>query len=123
MQTTINSETEKKSRKQFESFNFDNLEYVLNTNKPYEGKEYENNCLYPGLVSNGPEDTRPDKLIDKHYGCYDSHKKAFINEFNDDLDFLMICEGDVKLEISNDLFYDTVMRVANIMDKIGRAHV
>jgi autotransporter strand-loop-strand O-heptosyltransferase len=116
LQTSINSETEKKSRKQFDSFNFDNLEYVLNINKPYEGKEYQNNCLYPGLVSNGPEDTRPDKLIDKHYGCYDSHKKAFINQFDDDLDFLIICEGDVKLEVPNDLFYDTVMRIANIMN-------
>lgn len=116
LQTTMNSETEKKSRNQFDSFNFDNLEYVLNINKPYEGEEYKNNCLYPGLVSNGPEDTRPDKLIDKHYGCYDSHKKAFINEFDDDLDFLIICEGDVKLEVSNDLFYNAVIRIANIMD-------
>ncbi len=116
LQTTINSETEKKSRKQFDGFNFDGLEYVLNINKPYEGKEYQNNCLYPGLVSNGAEDTRPDKLIDKHYGCYDSHKKAFINEFNGDLDFLIICEGDVKLEVPSDLFYDTIMRIANIMD-------
>ena len=116
LQTTINSETEKRSRKQFDNFNFDNLEYVLNTNKPYEGEEYKNNCLYPGLVSNGPEDTRPDKLIDKHYGCYDSHKKAFINEFDDDLDFLIICEGDVKLEVSNDLFHNAVIRIANIMD-------
>ena len=116
MQTTINSETEKKSRKQFDGFNFDGLEYVLNINKPYEGKEYQNNCLYPGLVSNGPEDTRPDKLIDKHYGCYDSHKKAFINEFDGDLDFLIICEGDVKLEVPSDLFYDAIMRIANIMD-------
>lgn len=116
LQTTMNSETEKKSRNQFDCFNFDNLEYVLNINKPYEGEEYKNNCLYPGLVSNSPEDTRPDKLIDKHYGCYDSHKKAFINEFDGDLDFLIICEGDVKLEVSNDLFYDTIMRVANIMD-------
>ena len=116
LQTTINSETEKKSRKQFDGFNFDGLKYVLNINKPYEGKEYQNNCLYPGLVSNGPEDTRPDKLIDKHYGCYDSHKKAFINEFDGDLDFLIICEGDVKLEVPSDLFYDTIMRIANIMD-------
>ena len=122
LQTTINSETEKKSRKQFDSFNFDNLEYVLNTNKPYEGEEYKNNCLYPGLVSNGLEDARPDKLIDKHYGCYDSHKKAFINEFDGDIDFLIICEGDMKLEVSADLFYDTIIRIADIMNTENMAY-
>jgi autotransporter strand-loop-strand O-heptosyltransferase len=117
LQTTINSEAEKQSRSIFDNFKFHNIKYTLTINKPYEGEEYKNNCLYPGLVSSGHEDTREDRLIDKHYGCYDSHKKAFINEFDDDLDFLIVCEGDVKLEVSNDLFYDTIMRVANIMDR------
>ena len=56
-------------------------------------------------------------MTNRHYGCYTSHKKAFIDEFSDDIDFLMICEGDVKLEVSEDLFYDTVMTVCNIMQK------
>lgn len=122
LQTTVNSEAEIKSREQFNNFNFKNIEYVLNTNEPYNGEEYKNNCLYPNLVSTGVEDTRPDKLTNKHYGCFTSHKKAFINEFNNDIDFLMICEGDVKLEVSNTLFYDTVMRVASIMERENIAY-
>ena len=117
LQTTINSESEQKSRKAFETFKFDNLKYVLHINQPYSGQEYKNNCLYPGLISNGDNDNRIDKLTNRHYGCYTSHKKAFIDEFSDDIDFLMICEGDVKLEVSEDLFYDTVMTVCNIMQK------
>lgn len=122
LQTTVNSEAEQKSRKAFEAFNFNNFKYVLHINKPYSGQEYKNNCLYPGLLSNGNADDRPDKLTDKHYGCYSSHKKAFISEFNHDVDFLMICEGDVKLEVSNDLFYDTVMKVSDIMEKENIAY-
>ena len=117
LQTTINSESEQKSRKAFETFKFDNLKYVLHINQPYSGQDYKNNCLYPALISNGDNDNRIDKLTDRHYGCYTSHKKAFIDEFNDDIDFLMICEGDVKLEVSDDLFHETVMMVSNIMQK------
>ena len=117
LQTTINSEAEKLSRMAFNNFNYNNIKYVLDINEPYQGEDYKNNCLYPKLISGGSQDARPDKLTDKHYGCYSSHKKAFINEFDNDTDFLIICEGDVKLEVSSDLFYNTIMRVANIMQR------
>jgi autotransporter strand-loop-strand O-heptosyltransferase len=117
LQTTVNSESEVKSRTVLQSFNYANIKYSLNVNEPYCGDDYKNNCLYPALISTGVNDKRPDKLTDKHYGCFTSHKNAFIKEFDDDVDFLMICEGDVKLEVPNDIFYDTIIRVANIMER------
>ena len=117
LQTTKNSESEIKSRLALRNFNRKNLQYSLHINEPYCGDDHKNNCLYPKLISTGENDTRPDKLTNKHYGCFTSHKKAFIQEFNDDVDFLIICEGDMKLEVNNDLFYDIIIRVANIMQR------
>jgi len=45
-----------------------------------------------------------------HFGCWKAQRRAVEEEFDDDLDFLIICERDVVLTIPPDEFYRKVMR-------------
>lgn len=109
LQTNLHTEKEIQSKDFIEKFKEFGIEYVNYKNKLYDGDEYLNNCLYPSLLNSNT----PDKLTKNHYGCYDSFKKAIINEF-DDCEFLIICEGDCKFEISHEHFLDLLENASQI---------
>lgn len=69
--------------------------------------------MYPSLLNNNKED----QLTKSHYGCYDSFKKAILNDFNDDIDYLIICEGDCLFEYDHKDFLNILNRVIDICDK------
>jgi hypothetical protein len=85
----------------------------LYQNKLYDGSDYLDNCLYPGLLDNDKEDG----LKKSHFGCYDSFKKAILNDFDDDIDYLLICEGDCLFEYNHLDFINILNRVVDICDK------
>jgi GR25 family glycosyltransferase involved in LPS biosynthesis len=55
-----------------------------------------------------------DKLTNRHYGCFDSYRKAILNEFNDNVDYLIICEGDCLFEISHTEFIAILNQITEI---------
>lgn len=109
IQTTINSDNEKKSKSFIEKFEKYGIKYVNHKNHLCDNEEYLKNCLYPDLLhSNGP-----DKLTSRHYGCFDSHKKAVLKEFTEDVDFLIVCEGDCLFEKSHTEFIALLNNITN----------
>lgn len=113
LQTTRNLDSEKKSKQFIEKFSQFGIEYINYKNKIYSGNEHLNNCLYPDLLTTNGED----KLSLGHYGCYSSTKKGILEQFSNDVDYLLICEGDCLFETTHDLFVDLLNKITNICDK------
>lgn len=119
-QTTRNDEREQLSRQSLEPLKDLGIEYVLNINEPYTDLPPSDNCLRPQCVTNTfftQEQIQKygTALTPGHYGCYLSHKNAIINEFTEDVDFFILCEGDCKLEISPEDFISLVNKVSSLM--------
>jgi hypothetical protein len=54
-------------------------------------------------------------LTPAHYGCFESFKNGIISEFDKDLDFLIVCEGDCLIEVPIDEFINKVKESCNII--------
>lgn len=58
------------------------------------------NCADPSMIRDSqPEDGSP-WLSYGHYGAYQAHRRAILEEFSEDLDALVVIEGDVIFNIS-----------------------
>lgn len=113
LQTTINSQNEIASRNFIEKFNKFGITYVNYQNEIDNTDAYLKNCLYPGLLNSDKDD----QLNSKHYGCYNSFKTAIKKEFTDDIDFLIICEGDCLFECSHEQFLKILQQIVNICQR------
>jgi len=77
------------------------------------------NCLDPDIINPSKELIHePPVLSYGHYGCYKSNKDAIIEEFDDDMDLMILIGGDVVTDLSPDEFYDKVMEAY----ELGIAH-
>lgn len=112
LQTTRNDEKEQKSREQLQKVREYGWEYILHTNTPYTDLPPKHNCQRPDCVSYELFDEQTiqrigTQLTPSHYGCYLAFKEAILSEF-EDCDYLMVCEGDCKLEMPIEDFIKTV---------------
>jgi hypothetical protein len=113
LQTTLNNEKEQKSREQLQKVADRGWEYILHRNIPYADLPPKHNCQRPDCVSlelfDEPTIQRfGTALCPSHFGCYESFKYAILSEFDSEYDFLMLCEGDCRIETSIDEFVKTV---------------
>lgn len=125
LQTTINDEREQKSREQLSKVGAYDWQYVLHTNKPYMDLPPKFNCQRPDCVSMVLFDEQRVQqlgtaLTPAHYGCYQAFKNAILAEFDSDLDYLIVCEGDCKLELEIEEF---VKQVEEIAYSIRKHHI
>lgn len=120
LQTTLNLDKEIKSRNQLLSLTKHGWEYVLHQNKPYEDLPPTKTCLRPECVS---EKLFDEDVVQKlgtaltpaHYGCYESFKLGILSEFSDDIDFLMVCEGDCEIDMDIDWFVSKVEKACKVI--------
>jgi hypothetical protein len=77
---------------------------VNRTELPYE------NCKDPGII-NPSKDliNNPPTLSYGHYGAYKAHTQGILENFTDDIDALIIAEGDSFTNLTPDEFYDKVL--------------
>ena len=119
LQTTNNDEREQISREQLLKLQDYGIEYVLHQNQPYKSLPPSHNCLRPDCVSMTKfEEGHPlqgQALTPPHYGCFTSFRDGIISEFDKDLDFLIVCEGDCLLEVPYQEFIDKVYRACDIV--------
>lgn len=73
--------------------------------------------MYPEIVKESLENSHPPHLSYGHYGAYDAHKRASINEFTENVDALIIIESDVVFDCTPQEFYDTVIEAYNLGKK------
>jgi len=67
------------------------------------------NCMDPGIINFSKEfKNEPPVLTYGHYGAYQAHTKGILENFDSDLDALIIMEGDAYTDLSVDDFYNKV---------------
>jgi hypothetical protein len=120
LQTNIQDDREIKSFKSLSPIKKLGVEYVRYKNKPYKNLPPSDTCARPISVSMELFDeettkTRGTALTPAHYGCYKSFKDGILNEFTDDVDFLIVCEGDCILEVSPQEFMETAKKCGEII--------
>jgi hypothetical protein len=74
--------------------------------------------MYPEIVKESLEDSIPPHLSYGHYGGYNAHKRATIQEFSEELDALVIIESDVAFDVSPEEFHKIVIEGY----ELGRKH-
>lgn len=125
LQTTLNLEKEQQSREQLQTVSQYGWNYVLHQNEPYKGLPPANTCMRPDCVSMELFDEETVQrigtaLTPAHYGCYESFKIGILSEFDEDCDFLMVCEGDCKIETS---VSDFIARVEATCQTISESNI
>jgi FkbM family methyltransferase len=82
--------------------------------------------LPPASKSARPHDVslelKPNALTPAHYGCYDSFKTAVLSEFDSDIDFLLVFEGDAKIQ-DHDLFIEKLNEAMTLTTKYNLDYV
>lgn len=120
LQITKDDERQEKSRNSIQGVRDFGWEYVLHTNIPYTDLPPKYNCLRPDCVSidlfNEEQVGRlGTALTPSHFGCYESFKNAVLSEFDSDIDFLMLCEGDCVIEVPIQEFVEKVERACELI--------
>lgn len=120
LQTTRNDDREQKSYESLSKVSEYGIEYVLHKNEPYTSLPPSHNCLRPQCVSmNLFDDEKSERLgtalTPAHYGCYESFKNGILSEFDSDIDFLIVCEGDCIIEVPTQEFVDRVFESAKLI--------
>lgn len=122
LQTTNNDEREQLSRESLKRVSDYGIEYVLHTNEPYKSLPPSHNCVRPQCVSMELFDE--DKvnqlgtaLTPPHYGCFESFKNGILSEFDNELDFLIVCEGDCLIESSIEEFVEKLKQSCDLVNE------
>ena len=126
LQTTRNDEREQKSRESLKYVVDYGWEYIIHTNEPYTDLPPKHNCQRPQCVSMELFDDQQvselgTALTPSHYGCFESFKNGIMSEFDDSIDFLVVCEGDCIIEVPLEEFVNKVESSYQIIEdnKIG----
>ena len=69
-----------------------------------------NTCWENAIINETCEGNDSYCLSYGHYGAYMAHKRAITQEFSNDLDALIILEGDVITELNSDDFFNTIKK-------------
>lgn len=98
----------------------DNLSQIIKYGIPYI--QHFNDVytdLPPVSKSNRPHDVsmelKSGALTPAHYGCYDSFRTALLSEFDSELDYFLIFEGDAKIQ-NHELFIDKLNQAFQIIE-------
>lgn len=83
-------------------------EYIPFFNQPYISIPPSHNCLRPDDVEKEGALVDEKTLTGAHYGCYEAFKNAVLAYLNNDIDLLVVCEGDCKLEVPINEFVEFV---------------
>jgi hypothetical protein len=67
-------------------------------------------CWENAIISETCEGNDSYCLSYGHYGAYKAHKRAITQEFSNDLDALIILEGDVITELNPEDFFNTIKK-------------
>ena len=121
LQTTRNDEREQKSRESLKHVANYGWEYIIHTNTPYADLPPKYNCQRPNCVSMELFNEQQVQelgtaLTPSHYGCFESFKNGIMSEFDDSIDFLVVCEGDCIIEVPMQEFVNKVEKCCDIVN-------
>ncbi len=106
--STINKQLE--SRNHWEKIKDKFTSYVPRFNVVNRTELPIDTCAEPEIINPSKEfKHEPPSLSYGHYGCYKSNKDAIIEEFDADIDLLVLIGGDVVTNLSTEDFYSKIM--------------
>ena len=77
------------------------------------------NCMDPNIINPSKEfKNEPPVLTYGHYGAYRAHTQGIKENFDVDVDILIVAEGDSYTDLSPDDFYDKIIESYNLCKKI-----
>jgi len=80
---------------------------------PYE------NCKDPDIINPSKELINQTPVLSYgHYGAYLAHTQGILENFNEDVDALIIAEGDSYSDYSPEEFYNLVLESYNLLEKL-----
>ena len=78
------------------------------------------NCKDPSIINSSKEfKNEPPVLTYGHYGAYKAHTQGIYENFDEDVDLLIIAEGDSYTDLSPDEFYNKVIESYNLSKNIN----
>lgn len=96
------------------------IDYVQHWNLLYHDRPPVLRSRRPGdVVSHNNTDNvraKDGALTPAHYGCYDSFRSAVLSEFDSDVDYLMIFEGDAYIQNTSE-FYNALESMIKDLDE------
>lgn len=84
------------------------IEYTIHYNVPMKTIPEGMRTLY------GEQDSK--HLKAGHFGCFEAFRKAIIEDFTDDFDFVVVCERDCLLEKDPNEVYELMKRTFRLME-------
>lgn len=112
--TLPNTEREQRSVRSIKKLEQIGIQYIQNINNPYTLPPPKENCARPNDISLTPGNC---KLAPGHFGNYQSHSKAILNEWSDDLDALLVFECDAILTKPLEYFLDILKQTYTECEK------
>lgn len=77
------------------------------------------NCKDPEIIDDSKDFiNNPPVLSYGHYGAYKAHTQGILENFSDDVDALIIVEGDAVTDLSPEEFYNRVLESYYLLDKV-----
>ncbi len=77
------------------------------------------NCKDPDIIDDSKELlNNPPVLSYGHYGAYKAHTQGILENFTEDIDALIVVEGDAISDLSPEDFYNKVMESYYLMEKL-----
>ncbi len=77
------------------------------------------NCMDPSIINPSKEfKNEPPVLTYGHYGAYRAHTQGIKENFDSDVDILIVAEGDSYTDLNPDEFYDSVINAHSLCEKI-----
>ena len=78
------------------------------------------NCMDPHIINTSKEfKNEPPVLTYGHYGAYRAHTQGIYENFDEDVDVLIVAEGDSYTNLSPDEFYDKVVESQSLCKRIN----
>jgi hypothetical protein len=112
--TEIESTREKNSILSLSPLGNLGIEYKQQINPRYLGEDWK---IRPAITQSEHTNHGPG-----HYGAYQSFKQAFLDNFTDDLDTLIVCECDCVLTCSPEEFVEKVKEGIEFSEKHNLSH-
>jgi FkbM family methyltransferase len=121
MQTTRGDDREVRSAKSLAPLADYGIRIVTHRNEPYSSPPPRHNCARPDCLGDGVSEygtpIGETSLTPAHYGCYESFRLAALREFDPDVDYLIMCEGDCILEVPPQEFVDRLNESFDIIER------
>jgi hypothetical protein len=78
------------------------------------------NCMCPDIINTSKDfKNEPPVLTYGHYGAYRAHTQGIYENFDEDVDVLIIAEGDSYTNLSPDEFYDKIVESQSLCKRIN----